>query len=519
MTRTLHLAPFAVLLLLVAAPAPVARAQTGPSARPAGTIAGTVRGAEDGRPIRFANVILLGTRLGAMADTTGQFRMANVPPGSYVLRATFLGYASVETPCVVGEGREATIDFALRCTLPRPDPRYAQLGIEPMRIRSDSRPPLAPTPVVSDEFTARLHQELARHGGNSIHSPLCVAASCGLLLRGARGETAGEIIAVLHAQEGAPRFLSTLDTLRAYLDVITFTTGGQWRLANGAWFDGKLRLREGFMESARSIPADTVAAIDFSGAPEQGRNAINRWARDGTRGRIPELIPVGSIDVSTALVLANTVFFRSRWLHPFAEGLTADETFWVGQTDSTKVPTMQSTMETLYGETDDEQVVRLDYRGGNIGMMIVLPRARDGLTDLERRLDAHAIAAVRGCAGPSRVELHLPRWRAASEWDLVPVLQDIGISRAFRPGECDLLGAIEDPMAAGQLHVSGAFHAAAVDAYEEGTEASAATAHIATGSTMEWEEPVVVRVDHPFLWWIQENTTGTILFMGRVVDP
>jgi serpin B len=513
----------AILIVFAVSPLLGLQDSESPPTPATGTITGTVRDGE-GQPKHFANVILLQTHLGAMADTVGRYQIANVPAGEYRARASFLGYEPAETTIVVKEGTETAVDFVLRCLVaPGPVMRDGVLGTimgsvwEPLRRLSDGDPH-----PISETFAAQLHREFASEGGNVIHSPLCVAAACGLLLRGARGETAREIADMLHTEADATTLLATLDTLRAFLDSSIGAHGDEWSTANAAWFDNDVPLRPDFVDAIHSTPTDTVAAIDFAGAPDESRDAINRWARDGTRGRIPEILPPGSVDRTTVLVLANAVYLRARWLHPFAEHRTADELFWVKGTDSTRVPTMQSTEQLPYGETGDAQVVRLDYRGEDIGMVIVLPRTRDGFAELEQGLDAPTIEELRASLAPTRVELHLPRWRAASDWDIIPILQSLGISRAFRLGECQLFGAIADPGMARQVFVSGVFHAATVDVYEQGTEASAVTA-IAAGRglvrRLENAPPIPVHVDHPFLWWIQENTTGTILFMGRVVDP
>jgi serpin B len=183
---------------------------------------------------------------------------------------------------------------------------------------------------------------------------------------------------MLHTEADATNFLSALDTLRIFLEASTGAQGDQWSMANGAWFADDVRLRQDFVASVRSTPADTVAAMDFSSAPESSRNAINRWIREGTHGKVRELLAPGSIRSSTALVLANATYLHARWPRPFEVRQTVDETFWVKGTDSTNVPTMHSTMEMPYGADENAQVVRLDYRGRDIGLVIVLPRFRDG---------------------------------------------------------------------------------------------------------------------------------------------
>jgi serpin B len=454
-----------------------------------------------------------------MADTAGRYRIASVPAGEYRARASFLGYEPAETTIVVMEGTEASVDFVLRSLVaPGPVMRDGVLGTimgsvwEPLRRRPDRDPH-----PISETFVAQLHQEFASEGGNVIHSPLCVAAACGLLLRGARGETAREIAEMLQVDPDGTAFLSELDTLRVHLETCVDGQGDQWDMANGAWFDRGMRLRSDFVESVRSMPTDTVAALDFSGSPERGRGVINEWVRRQTHDRVPEILPRGSIGNLAVLVLANAVYLHARWLHAFSKSGTADEFFWIEGTDSTAVPTMQSTWRLPYGEVEGAQVIRLDYRGGEIGMVIVLPRERQGLDALERSLDAGTIAALRDSLALRLIELHMPRWKMEARWNLIPAMQHMGVSSAFSGARCDLSRAFEGEGLG--ACVSYATHVATVDVDEEGTEAAAAAAIVVTMSTTPTARSLPLHIDHPFLWWIQENTTGTILFMGRVVDP
>jgi hypothetical protein len=160
----------------------------------AGTITGTVRDV-NGQPKAYANVVVLQTKLGAMTDQFGKFRVKNVSQGTHGLRVSLMGYARVDTTVVVQPHEECVLNFVLQqvdVPIFQPSPRLKMarrregLWTRLQDISADFR-------TGQDAFAARLHQELASSGGNVVHSPLSIAAACGLLLRGARGETAREI--------------------------------------------------------------------------------------------------------------------------------------------------------------------------------------------------------------------------------------------------------------------------------------------------------------------------------------
>ncbi len=526
MPRQIQKILFVILIVVAVSPLLGLQDSESPLARAPGTISGTVRDV-DGMPKQYAQVTVLGTKLADTTNPFGEFRIENVPPGEHRLRVSFLGYAPAETTVVVKGGAEAAIAFTIRTTIVAPPLVTARNGVASFRIDKWDWVPLRsihlfprPEQVAGwDAFAARLHRELAPSGGNLVHSPFCVTAASALLMRAAHGETAREIAQALQTKQDGEELLTGLGWIGSFLSQSTTVLGDSWNMANGAWFDRAVAPHGDYVESIGSDPADTVGVLDFQGAPEEARTAINDWVRKQTGDRIPDILAPEAVHRETAIVLASALYLHARWLDPFGKGETRDEPFWVNGSDPISVPTMRSASKISYGNVADAQVVRLDYRGSDIGMVIVLPGSRDGLAGIERRLDGPLIKELREVLKTREVDLRLPRWKMESRWDLIPVLRALGVSKVFEEGRCDLSRAIESEYLAKRVYVSSAVHAATIEVDEEGAEASAATAHIATMSAMDWEEPVSVHIDHPFLWWIQENTTGTILFMGRVVDP
>jgi serpin B len=517
----------AALFVFAVSPLFGSQASQSPQAPGTGTITGTVRDV-DGWPKQFAQVAVLGTKLTDVTDPFGEYRIEDVAPGEHRLRVSFLGYAPAETTVVVKSGVEISVDFTIRTTVValkglNLSVRDGVAGLSMFHdwvpLRSAHRFPSDEQIVGWNSFAARLHRELAPSGGNLVHSPFCVTATSALLLRAARGETAREIEQALQTKQDGEELLTGLGWIGSFLSQSTMVLGDTWTMANGAWFDRAVTPRSDYVESIGSDPADTVGVLDFQGAPEEARTAINDWVRKQTGDRIPDILAPEAVNRGTAIVLASALYLHARWLDPFGKSETRDEPFWVSGYDPINVPTMRSASKIPYGNVADAQVVRLDYRGSDIGMVIVLPGSRDGLAGIERRLDGPLIHELREVLKTREVDLRLPRWRMESRWDLIPVLRALGVSKVFEEGRCDLSRAIESKDLAKRVYVSSAVHAATIEVDEEGAEASAATAIATTLSAMDWEEPVAVHVDHPFLWWIQENTTGTILFMGRVVDP
>jgi serpin B len=167
------------------------------------------------------------------------------------------------------------------------------------------------------------------------------------------------------------------------------------------------------------------------------------------------------------------------------------------------------------------RAIRLPYAIRAIAMVVVLPDAVDGLAAVNARLEAKELAELFGTlrTTPSRsVALALPRFKSEFKADLVPPLQQAGIRLAFDRRQADFSGITERPATDIRLVLDQVVHRAAIDVYEDGTEAAAATAvTIMTKSAAMSPEPF--RVDRPFLYYIVDDATGAILFQGRVVDP
>jgi len=176
---------------------------------------------------------------------------------------------------------------------------------------------------------------------------------------------------------------------------------------------------------------------------------------------------------------------------------------------------MTQTEQVRYGELKDVQVLELAYRGGELSMLVILPKARDGLARIDQMLSPADLDQWRHCLSGRKVIVFLPRFKATFEAELKETLKAMGMVDAFTWPGANFAGFDGDP---NWFYIGGVVHKAYVDVNEEGTEAAAATALVgALGGAPP--RPPEFRADHPFLFLIQENRTGSILFLGRVVDP
>lgn len=236
-----------------------------------------------------------------------------------------------------------------------------------------------------------------------------------------------------------------------------------------------------------------------------------------TQDKIKDLIQSGNLDPLTRLVLVNAIYFKGNWASPFDPAHTAEGAFVVAPDAEVRVPLMAKLQRIPYAEFEEVQIAKLPYAGAGLSMLVVLPREKAGLAALEARLTPDVLAAWRAGLAERDVRLVLPKFKLTwGAFELNGALKALGMLDAFSDTQADFSGMDGRPA---WLYIGLVLHKAFVEVNEEGTEAAAATAVVMRARAMRPSPPVEFRADHPFLFLIQEETTGAILFLGRVADP
>jgi serpin B len=390
------------------------------------------------------------------------------------------------------------------------------------------RPPEPPAP--SDEdlvdlvsgntgFAFDLYQILRQEQtGNLFYSPYSISAALAMTYAGARGETERQMAQALDFLLGQDRLPPAFHALEQALasrgDGASGKDGQGFRLniANALWGQEDQPFLPEFLDVLQANYGAGLQLVDFVHAAEQARLTINDWVSDETEGRIEDLIPAGVLDAATRLVLTNAVYFNAAWAKPFEPDQTRDGAFHLLDGSQVTVPMMNQTESLGYAQGDGYQAVELLYDGGELSMVILLPDAGT-FQDFEGSLDAGRVAAILADLSGRQVDLTLPRFEFESQVNLNDALAALGMTDAFT-GDADFSGMT----GARDLFISAVLHKAFVSVDESGTEAAAATAVVMELLSAPLN-PVQVTVDHPFLFLIRDVPTGTILFVGRVVDP
>lgn len=371
--------------------------------------------------------------------------------------------------------------------------------------------------AANNKFTADIYKQVKGKDGNLFLSPYSVSSALSMLYAGAKGNTAKEMVDTLNfgsIPQPEMRVHEYCRMLQKGLNAIEKKGDVQLAVANSLWPQKSFKIEDAFTSRLKIAYGADVTPVDFIGASEDARKKINTWVEDKTKDKIKDLIKPGMLNDMTRLVLANAIYFKGKWENEFDKKLTRKEDFDTGSA-KVKADMMMQEKHVGYTDTEEAQVLQLGYKGGDVSMVIVLPKNKADLGKIEEKLSADVLASWTRQMGRPEVKIFLPKFKITSEFSLGGVLATMGIKDAFDSGKADLTGISKGP---DRLFVSAVAHKAFVDVNEEGTEAAAATG-IMVGTTAMPMEPLVFRADHPFLFVIRENKTGSILFIGRVVDP
>jgi serpin B len=350
---------------------------------------------------------------------------------------------------------------------------------------------------------------------NLFFSPYSISAALAMAQAGASGQTAGQMDKVLHFEQEGQKMQVAYGVLDTEINDSGNVRDQELIISNAVWLQKGLKAQKAYSQVVRKQFSAALKQADFKDAfKASGR--INGWVSQNTRGMIPQLVSPDTLQ-DARMVLTNAVYFLGRWSRPFGPKNTSTKPFWLTAQKIRTVNMMYKWSDFAYYEDESLQAVRIYYLGGSLNMLVLLPRDKEGLKDLEARLKT-TLPKVRQGFKLEDVKLHLPRFSSDSSITLNDALIKLGMSRAFSSrAEFDQMAKDE------RLAISAVIHKAKVKVQEKGTEAAASTGAVAvpTGIAPPGPPPVpkVFRADHPFIFLIEDNKTGCILFMGRLTKP
>lgn len=360
-------------------------------------------------------------------------------------------------------------------------------------------------------FAFNFFKEL-NNDSNVFISPYSIFTALAMTYEGAKGETANEMADVLNVEQDNASFHEYMKNLYEVLN--EKNEDYNVSTANALWVKENYQLLESYLDVIRNYYGGDATEVDFNN-PEEAADIINKWVENNTNGLIKDLILPDYLNIMTVLILTNAIYFKGIWEVQFDPVNTTDRDFEISSSVSVKVPTM-TLVDTdyffNYTETDDLQILELQYSGDDLSMIILLPKDKDFSTVIDT-VNEDSFSEWRESMVEEYVDIYLPKFKVETKYQLNDYLKQLGMVTPFTTS-ADFSGMNGFK----ELFISRVVHKAFIDVNEEGTEAAAATAVIMERLNME-PERIVFDCNHPFMYLIQHKQTGTILFMGTITDP
>lgn len=354
------------------------------------------------------------------------------------------------------------------------------------------------TPVLSDNKGTE----------NIIISPFSITSALSMTLNGAAGETFEAMRKSLGLEESTLQQIN--DTyLKLMTELVPVDNRVTVEIANSVWVEKRLTVKQPFISAlqtwykaeARDIDVKSPGAVDM----------VNDWIAGKTHDKITEMLDY--LDSDLAMLLVNAIYFNGKWKYQFDEDKTTEEPFYVTPSAPKNVPMMHLDEKLRMTETANSKIVEIPYGQGNYSMVVVLPDEGTSAEDVANSLTPAIWESwMENLEGNTvQVELSMPGFKYKYKRTLNDDLERLGMGIAFT-GAADFSN-ISDQA----LQISRVLHEAFIEVNEEGTEAAAATVVEIRLTSMP--ETNMVTLNRPFLYFIRETSTGTILFMGKVADP
>lgn len=371
---------------------------------------------------------------------------------------------------------------------------------------------------------------------NAFFSPYSISTALAMTWAGAQGDTAAQMAKVLHFSElSGNTVLPSFTALQSAVVRAQTLSGAQLALANSLWPEQNPEspLRPEYLNLVQSSFASAITPVDFINHASDAAQQINAWVEDKTNGKIKDVIHTEDVDALTRLVLVNAIYFKGQWATAFQPNRDANSVFHTADGGAIPAVLMNLTLRTRYADITDGpvpcQVVALAYSSADreagspvplgISFVAILPRAEGDLGALEKALTPEMLTGWLADMSNTTVQVILPKFKLEDRYQLADNLHAMGMADAFTGGKADFSGMDGTH----NLYIAKVIHQTFLDVDENGTEAAAATAVImafgGAGGSRGAGPPPIFRADHPFLFMIRDDTTGSILFLGQLTHP
>ncbi|XP_052084674.1 leukocyte elastase inhibitor A-like [Mytilus californianus] len=360
-------------------------------------------------------------------------------------------------------------------------------------------------------FAFSLYNKVPKDG-NEVLSPYSITTALLMLMLGTDGTTKNQMMSSMYLHTLPTNVHFNYKRLELKL-TRKAKKGASLLVANRLYGSNAF---SSYKDKVRRYYGSAMKLMDFTGQREKSRKSINDWIAGKTNNKIKNVIKKKMIDASTALVLVNAIYFKGSWDAKFDQTKTKRETFRVSQHVRKQVYMMNAIYNVKSGRNTalNCKILQLHYSGKRLSMIFILPNDANGLKKLESKLSLNTFKNILGGLRTQKTVIKVPKFKIETGYDLIPILKARGMTNIFNRRLANFKNMANVNRS---LYVSTAVHKAFIEVNEEGTEAPRSTVVLPKrGGKKDFFQ---FTANHPFIFAIRDNLTGTIIFMGRVVNP
>lgn len=354
-----------------------------------------------------------------------------------------------------------------------------------------------------NNYSFDLYHEVKNEKENFLLSPLSTYCTLLMSYEGSENKTKQEFEKVL--------YIINSDFTKNPISYLFERNQDNYTISNAIWFNKGAKIKEEYRNAVNQKYFSDFLQTDFNDQVSAVSD-INSWVSQKTNRKINEIIDVSNIDSTTQLLISNAVYFKGEWLHKFDRQKTISDNFFTNSQEQYRAVFMNMTENIQYYENNIFQFISKPYKDAHLSFCIVLPKDIFGLEEVEKTFNTDSLQSILNNISSTRTLLYLPKFNMESSYELSTALKQIGLQTAFS-NEADFSGITEGV----PLNLELILHKTIIEFDEEKTEAAAATAQaIYITGTPTYK---VFKADHPFMFFVIDNRSKAIVFMGRYMKP
>lgn len=350
-----------------------------------------------------------------------------------------------------------------------------------------------------NRYSFDLYRETKVEKENLFLSPLSTYYALLVAYEGSKNKTKQEFEKVLYLKKSNSLKNDYLHNRSAF------------KVSNAIWVDKSIEVKRGYRKSVSSKYFSDFKQTEFANT-ESAVSDINSWVSEKTNQRINEIVNATNINSDTKLLISNVVYFKGEWLNKFDKQKTISAPFFTSVENQYEVDFMNMIESIQYFENDEYQFISKPYKDSDLSFCIILSKKLFGIDEIENKMSNDFLQEILENSYSTKTSLYIPKLKLESNYELSDALKNAGIKTAFS-SEADFSGITKEA----HLMFSQVLHKTWIELDEEKTEAAAATAIVIKITGMASYK--VFKADHPFVFFVIDNRSSAILFMGRYVKP